>query len=481
MKNIFKGRRFKHGSLATAITVIVIAVIVVVNVVASLLLERFPLTIDLTKDRRFQLTQESVDYLEGLTDDITITVCADETVFMTQGEAYKQAYEIIKNYSKHNAKINVKFVDTTKEPTFSQKYPQYKLTVGDIIVETDLRSKMVDLNDVIVVTTTQYGNQVYSSEAEQSMTSAIMYVTDKNPTKAMVVGGIDNADVSGYTALLERNNYEIISKNIVTDELDADADLLVMGAPAADLSTEQVKKLESYLDNSGQFNKNMVFVASKDYPVQPVLASFLADWGMEIDSGLLVEADSANAINDSLTMINTVVSEEVNSQLKTTELPLIGTLMNPIEALFETDGNRTVETIATTSPTTFVMPLDADENFDPNAQERSTHNVIVKCMRTKYIENTKHVSTVTSIAADTMVYESILQNAGCNNGDIFMTMTNLITEKEDAVTMLPVVFQNESITITQSQVMGIMIAFVFVIPIGILVVGTIIFMRRRHL
>ena len=61
----FHSRRFKFGSLATVITAVFVAAIILINVVAGLLLDRFPISIDLTADNRFELTQDSI-FLPGL-------------------------------------------------------------------------------------------------------------------------------------------------------------------------------------------------------------------------------------------------------------------------------------------------------------------------------------------------------------------------------------------------------------------------------
>ena len=55
-KNIFNSRRFKHGSLATAMTVGFVAAVVLVNVIVGLLVERFPMNIDLTDNQIFELS-----------------------------------------------------------------------------------------------------------------------------------------------------------------------------------------------------------------------------------------------------------------------------------------------------------------------------------------------------------------------------------------------------------------------------------------
>ena len=78
-KKPFNKRRLKYGSLATVITVGFLAALVLVNVIVSLLLERFPLDIDLTPDKRFALTEDSAAYIRDLSRDVSITVLAAES------------------------------------------------------------------------------------------------------------------------------------------------------------------------------------------------------------------------------------------------------------------------------------------------------------------------------------------------------------------------------------------------------------------
>lgn len=87
--NIFKSRRFKHGSLATIITIGFIVVLVLINLVFGLLTERFPITIDLTADKRFQLTDSSIEYIKDIKDEVNITVCASEYTFENADSIYK--------------------------------------------------------------------------------------------------------------------------------------------------------------------------------------------------------------------------------------------------------------------------------------------------------------------------------------------------------------------------------------------------------
>lgn len=50
-------RRLRYGGMATATTAVAIAVVVLINVIAGILNERFPFNIDLTPDKLFTLSE----------------------------------------------------------------------------------------------------------------------------------------------------------------------------------------------------------------------------------------------------------------------------------------------------------------------------------------------------------------------------------------------------------------------------------------
>lgn len=478
---IFNNRRFKHGSLATIIAVGFIVVIVVINVIATMLLDRYPLTIDLTKDNRFALTQESIDYVKELKDDVKITICSDEMSFKGANQVYKQAYEIITSYSKYNNKIKVEFVDLLKNPTFSQNYPEFTIQQDDIIIESSLRSKKTSVADFFIEEQTEAGGYKFSSQAEQTMTSALMYVNDKNPITVTLLSGQNNVDVSGYTALLEKNNYKIETKNLLTEDISPESAFVILPAPGSDLTVEQVKKLETYLDNDGNYGKSLIYFSSNDRPVQPLLKGFLAEWGIEITPDVIFDTNNANVIYDGFTIKNNVVDEVVGKQLKTTKLPLIVPYSNAVNTLFEAKDNRKTKVITATSDSAILVPVEVPEDFNPANEEHKSFNTMVQGTREKYVGMESKVSSVLAVGSGYLANEAFLQNASYINSDVMITTTNTLTNKEDTFKIIPVSLNEETLGITKESAQIYGIVLMMVIPALILIAAIVTWVRRRHL
>ena len=71
-------KKLKHGTMATVFTCVFLALLVLVNVVTTVLFERYPITIDLTKDKIYSMTEQSEEYVKKVDRDVLVTIFADE-------------------------------------------------------------------------------------------------------------------------------------------------------------------------------------------------------------------------------------------------------------------------------------------------------------------------------------------------------------------------------------------------------------------
>lgn len=111
-RNHIDSRKFRYGSMATAVTVVVIAVVVLINVVAGILNDRYPANLDLTKDKLFSLSDDSKQIAKNVSQDVTITVFADESTFSNPSTGtdqintiFKQFYQATKQYNSLSAGV----------------------------------------------------------------------------------------------------------------------------------------------------------------------------------------------------------------------------------------------------------------------------------------------------------------------------------------------------------------------------------------
>ena len=90
-RRALKERAFKRGWFSVFLVVLFIAAVIIVNIIAATLNEKIPaLTFDTTGTESFELTQDTLDYLANLKEDITIIVLGEEKDFKNGGEYYIQ-------------------------------------------------------------------------------------------------------------------------------------------------------------------------------------------------------------------------------------------------------------------------------------------------------------------------------------------------------------------------------------------------------
>ena len=260
-KKILSNRKLRFGSFATALSIAFLVVIILLNVIFSVLAERYPINIDLTKDSIFMLTDESIDYLKGLEKDVDVFVLADEATFTTYGGYYTQAVEVINKYSQYSKHVNVSYVDIVKNPTFTANYPDLELNVYDILVQCNGRSRVVEVNDLFNIRSSNsyYGSSyIASSKAEQTMTSAIMAVASDRVVKIAVTTGHEEFTDTDLEGLLEQNNFELVTVDLNTEDIPQDADAALMISPSRDMDEAVLKKLDAFLYNNDNYGKSLI-------------------------------------------------------------------------------------------------------------------------------------------------------------------------------------------------------------------------------
>ena len=175
MKTNFNTRKFKGGAYASTISVVVIAIVVVIN----LMFTKLNLTVDLTADGKYSLTEETKTMLSGLEDEITFYYLAPS------GSGVDMFDKILSQYTKYGKTVKLVQKDPVVNPKFASQYTEENIEQYSIIVvnETNGRSRYIPYSDMLIeeygidYTTYQYYSEVTGLDMEGQLNSAIGYVT----------------------------------------------------------------------------------------------------------------------------------------------------------------------------------------------------------------------------------------------------------------------------------------------------------------
>ncbi|MBN1430221.1 MAG: Gldg family protein [Anaerolineae bacterium] len=192
---------------------------------------------DLTKEQKYKLSEQTVDILAKLEDDVHVVG------FYTEQHASqrKDAELFLQQYEKlSNGKLTYEFVDPDRNPGMAM---QLNMTRAGILVFSQ-------------------GDQTAeaSTADERAMSGALVQVMSGEVRKLYMVTGhgersVDDFNTTGYSEigqLLGNVNVEIEALNLLEAEnVPEDASLVVVAGPIAQFSPIEVETLKSYLDAGG--------------------------------------------------------------------------------------------------------------------------------------------------------------------------------------------------------------------------------------
>lgn len=480
-------RRVKYGSMNTVILAVFLAVVVAVNVLVSLLIDRFPLTIDLTEDSIYQLGEESLTFLDGLDKDVKITVLLDESDMTGNGSYFLQAHESIEQYRLHSNHVTVEYLDLIQNPNLSSLYPDYTLSQGDILVECGERVRHYAITELFNITTdyTTYTQQVTSSKVEQVITSAIMQVTDANPVKVILVEGHGEEVSSSFVELLTLNGYELVTQNILREELDDTADMIVICGPTSDYNAAELEKLDAFLDNGGKLGRQLIIAVAASYTSLPNLDEFLEEWRIAFDSGFTYETDEERIYRFygeayPIFYYDDIPEGSPYLEEMTNKVDPIFTMFSHAVVDLGNSGSYETQSVLSTSDTMVIRPIDADENWTPKGLTPQSYNDILLSEKIAYSGTEQYISSVVALSSTELIGDTSLTISGLNNSNFIITVINDLTGKEAPLTLVPKTFLGTTIGLTETWVQRFMIFFVVIVPVAVLAAGLVVYIRRRH-
>ncbi len=486
-KKFMKSRKAKHGTVAMAITALVIVMVIVLNIIIGLLVNRFPdLELDLTSNNSFALQDDTIDYVSHLNNDVTVYILMEKDKFESQGTYFVQAQKMLnKMASKSDGKMKIKYVDLTSNPSFTSNYPnvdwQSSSANNIVLVESGKQYKVLTLTDCF-----EYDEQTYNyygtysftgTKIEQAVVTAILNVTTDDKVVVDMIKGNNEQDYSSLKSLLENNAYQVNEVSLATGDFDKDAKVAIMYAPSVDLDEKIVEKLSTWLSNDGKYGRSLIYVPTADMGEMPNLDDFLKEWGMSIDRGYVFETDETALVNANSPYAFTVsYGDYYKDNLKNSKIPVV---VSESHAVNITDEN-TAHALLKTTNKAGVLPIDADKSWDyKDAITGNGENVAAEGVMTN---EDKKSSRVVVFGSYVMFSDTIMQYNSFNNSAYFMNVINTIADKEDVgITIESKSIDNTELGITDVATQNTMlIVFVIVIPIAILVAGFVFWLRRRN-
>ena len=468
-------KNLRHGSYVSIMTVIVIALVVAVNLVVGQLPSSVT-QIDASSRQLYTIGEETENLVRGLEQDVTLYYV------VTGGNENEYISRMLERYEDLSDHLTVEKVDPELHPTFTSQYTDEEVSDNSIIVVSGDKSRVVGSSDMLVqeLNYYTYSYQVTEFDGEGQVTSAIAYVISDNlPVLYQLTGHDEQSLGSSLTDSIEKNNIEIQDLSLLTEEsVPEDAAALLICSPSRDISEEEAQKILSYLEGGG---KVLLFT---DYSQEemPNLESLLTNYGLQKGTGIVMEGDSSYYYPQRpdvlIPEINT--DSSVLSGLTDDVYALIQDAQ-PVETLEEYRDTLEIESLLTTTDSGYVKEVSEDGMISFQQEEGDdTGTFAVGVSVTEAIDD-ETKSQLIYFSSSTLTADELDQYVSGGNSEILSCILTNLCEMEDNITFnIPAKSLSvEYLSYTNQSAAIFKVIVIAVIPAAFLLVGFIIWMKRR--
>lgn len=470
-------KKLKLGAFSTGMIVVALVAAVAVNMVASQLPEKIA-SVDVTSQKLYSITKDTEKILKDLKEDITIYVLAKEDSQDTNLE------KTLKRYEDASSHITVEYKDPSVSPTFYTEYSDKALTSNSLIVVGENRSKVIDYNDIYEysVDYSSYQQSVSGYDAEGQITSAISYVTSENTTVMYQISGHGERALSGsFTDALEKQNADITTLNLVENEgIPEDAACIFLLAPEKDYSEDDVNKIKSYLENGGK----AVIVANYEAEDLTNFSTILAEYDVSIVEGMIIEGDSGHYYPQAPYWLlpeveyDTVTSEASNGYILA---PCCQGFHYPEQTEEEAESTDITYTplLTTTESAYSKVDLSNAKSLDKEENDIAGPFTVGLHVSKASSEESGESTELYLFGSPEIFTDEASAYVYGNNLNLFTGITTQFSGGE-AESVIPVKsYEVSNLVVSQAVVTGGMLIMLILIPVGLLVTGIIIWVRRR--
>jgi ABC-type uncharacterized transport system involved in gliding motility auxiliary subunit len=240
-------------------------VLILINVIAYENSTRF----DLTPGKRYSLAPQSVQILNALTDDLTVTI------FHKKGEGDTEK-DLLELFSRADSRFRYHFLDLDKNPARAQALGIRDYGAG--VAEYQGRKEKI------------------RSLTEENLVNAMLRLTDRSEKTVRFVTGHGEKSLSGednktsYSTLknaLELENYRAEELSLLqAKKIPEDTLILVVGGPQKDYLQKELALIADYLKQGGR-----VIFMFDPFPL-PLLEQYCKTVGVDLPHDIIIDTES---------------------------------------------------------------------------------------------------------------------------------------------------------------------------------------------
>ena len=465
--------KLKHRVTSSALVAIVILITIALNAFVSVLADKVSLQVDLTANGIYEMSEQTSEFLKAYDTPTEIYFLASEA---GQDGAVQILQTLLEQYKVKNSNIKLTNINISENPTFGKKYVTdgQSLYDGSVIIDAGERFRVLTLTDLYDINTQTNG--VTGIKAESKITSALKYVSSDRQFTVYFVNGHNEMDLKGAKTKLAEENYITKDLSLQNEEIPEDATMLVIAAPLDDLTPAELAKLDVYLKNGGHAQ----FLFDPNGSGLTNIYDYLKGWGITINDNLVVEDDTSKLLSLGNTSMFLVESELASS-------PLTQSMIDNKRTIAYYPYSKSIDVTPVTNIETQVLLTSTENAYTTTNYDNvsKTENDPSGKFTVTALAKNKDTGASILVSGNTLLLsiepDIITNSYGFENYDFYMSLLRTAQGEEGAavISSKSLLGSQLNLTVRQGRAMGIFA--IAVIPLVILVVGILVWFRRRHL
>ena len=452
-------------------TVILSLALIGIFVVLTLFLSSAEnLKFDLTKNKQFTLSKQTLDTLANVKTDINIKL------FVSGGDRITNEVKgVLQEYDRRSNFVKLEVINPDKKPTVAATYQVSRN--GTVVFEAGTQQERVESEEIVAPGPDEMS---YEFRGEQKFTQAIINLTSTNKNTLYFVAGhqeLPAEAIQQFRDSLSSEGYLLKDVNLVREgKVPTDADALMFLGPIDDLSDAEYKAISEYVKGKGKLFLGIGFSAQ------------LGDWknwdkllqnlGVRKQAAVVMELQQS-LTNDPLAILPLYEPHPITEKLLNTDY---ATVMPGVLALAIGEKNNVYD----------VKPLlkTSDEAYgktDLSLFQRSnvtitdiekTDKDINGPIEVAYAVETKEQKPKAVVVGNSLfLTDDFFGQQG--NKDFALNSIGWMAENKNALTIRPRVESVQQAVIKPVQAQIIFYGTVFGIPLMLITIGALIWWRRR--
>jgi ABC-type uncharacterized transport system involved in gliding motility auxiliary subunit len=445
-----KARQTRYGAFLLLYVVVILAVIVAANWLAS----QHNKSLDVTANKRFTLSDQTMKITRNLKRDVNV-------YYFDKADSYDRARDLLDRYRNLSSKIHVNYVDPDKKPDVARL--EGVRSFGDIIVDNGQKKETA------------------KGLTEEELTGALVRISKAGDRTVCFVTGsgehsITDTGREGYSGLkdaIEKNNYKTQTISLIEKpEVPKTCNIVVVGGPKRDYLQPTIDALKKFVEGGGGLIVDfdpVLNLPDQKMGETPALASLVTGWGITPKGDVILDLSAASRLFGQTTPIANSYEQH----------PIVQ-VMSDITTAFPLARSLEVK-----SPATKLFSSGADSYSLTNPKPPIKESDLQSAPKGPFVLGA--VATVGSGATQGRVVvvgsanwmANFILGAPIGNRDLALNMMNWLTSDTDLISIRPKSPEDRRLNITGSGLRLVFLTSLIFLPLIVIFSGVSVWWKRR--